>query len=223
MSVRVDHHIASWMVVPLGVSLQLVGIEVNLAQIPGAVPLHLIVEVPRLRMPAFPSGGYRPGAHFISKLHHRDKAVSAGAVPLLRSRVRPGAERSQRAPGGRSEPHRSARFGIVEGLHDVAGQALKAVDLSPRNLPGAEVGFQLVGGRSQGLQSHIAGYSRRGKLVFISRDVAAVGHLLAPVDRQRGGYRIHAPAQVPRAEHGNLTGKAKSSSPNSRAGLSMPA
>ncbi len=82
MHVHVSSH-ASWMVVPFDVSLQLVGIEVNLAQIPGAVPLHLILEVPRLRMSAFPSRRYSPGAHFIAKFHHCNKAVSAGAVPLL--------------------------------------------------------------------------------------------------------------------------------------------
>src|SRR4029450_4784742 len=42
---------------PLGVSLQLVGIEVHLAQVAGGVPLGLIVEVLRRRVAALAAGG----------------------------------------------------------------------------------------------------------------------------------------------------------------------
>ena len=48
-------------------------------------------------------------------------------------------------------------------------KSLKAIDLSPWHLPAAEVRCQLIGGRNQSLQSHVAGHHRRGKFVFVSR------------------------------------------------------
>ena len=155
--------LVSGMVVSFGVTLQLVGIEVDVAQTAGAVPLRLVVEVTRLRMSAFPSYCHRPGAHFVSKFHHRNKAVSAGSVPLPRSWIRPGPERCQRAPGGRGKPHRRAWLGIVEVGLNIPGQALKPIDISPRRLPGAEVRGQLGGGGGQGLQRLITRAARSGE------------------------------------------------------------
>src|ERR1700678_747126 len=140
------------MVLPLRVLLQLFPIEIDFAQISRAVALHLILEVERLRMSAFPAGRHRPGTYLIPKLHHRHKAISARSVPLLRScssacflrGIGSGPERSQRAPGGRREPHRSARLGIVEAPHDVPSQALKAIDFAPWRLPAPEIRSQLI-------------------------------------------------------------------------------
>src|ERR1700733_2760335 len=103
-------------------------------------------------MPAFPTSSYGAGTHFVPKLDHGNKAVATGAVPFLCPgvaacfvcRVRPRAERGQRAPAGSREPHRRARLRIVEGLNDVSSQALIPVDLAPGRLPGAEIRGQLV-------------------------------------------------------------------------------
>ena len=74
----------SRMVFPFGVALQLVAVEVDFAQVAGAVSLHFILEVWRCWMAALSARRHRPGAHLIPKLHHRNKAVAAGSVPLLR-------------------------------------------------------------------------------------------------------------------------------------------
>src|ERR1700735_5244899 len=73
------------MILPLRMAFQLFPVEIDFAQVPGGVALHFIVEVRRLRVPAFPSSCHRPGTHFVAKLHHRDEAVASGSVPLLRS------------------------------------------------------------------------------------------------------------------------------------------
>src|SRR5271165_6773366 len=89
---------------------------------------------------AFAAGGYGLGAHFVAEFHHRDEAVAAGAVPLLRSRVSARAERRQRSPRRGGEGDGNAPAGIVEGLHDVAGEALEAVDVAPGRFPRSEIG-----------------------------------------------------------------------------------
>ena len=47
---------------------------------------------------------------------------------------------------------RNARAGVVERLHDVAGQPLEAIDVAPRRLPGSEIGREFVGRRGQRLR-----------------------------------------------------------------------
>ena len=101
---------------------------------------------------ALAAGGDRLGPHLIAELDDRDEAVAARAVHLLRAWIGARAERRQRAPARRGEADRNARRRVVEWLHDVAGEALKAIDVAPRRLPRAEVGRQLVGRRGQRLQ-----------------------------------------------------------------------
>src|SRR5271168_3171589 len=120
------------MIRPLRMPLQLLGIEVNLAQTPTCIPRGLIVEVRRLWIAALAASSHRPRPDLIPKLHHRNKAVPAGAIPLLGSGVLPRAKRSQRSPQRRNKRNRNARACVVKGLHDVASQPLKAIDLSPR-------------------------------------------------------------------------------------------
>src|SRR6204780_3547181 len=143
------------MVVLLCMALQLVRIKVNLAQVAADISLHLIIEMPRIRMTAFATGRHRSSTHSIAKLHHCNKAVAAGSVPLLCPWVGLGPKRSQGTPGGVREPHWRAWHGIVEGLHNISGQALIAVDVSPGSPPGAEVRGELIGDRGQRFQSHV--------------------------------------------------------------------
>src|SRR5205823_6642042 len=114
------------------------GIEVDLPQVARRVALCLVVEVLRLRIAALATGahGARPHA-VLPELHHGDEAVAARAVPLLGAGVLPGAERRERAPPRRRERHRDARPRVAERLHDVAREALEAVDLPPRRPPRA--------------------------------------------------------------------------------------
>ena len=140
------------MVRALGVALELSRIEVHVAQIAGAVALGLIVEMRRRRIAALAAGGDRLRPHPVAELDDRDEAVAAGAVHLLRARVGARAERGERAPARRGEADRDARRRVVERLDDVAGEALEAVDVAPRRLPGAEVGGELVGRGGERLQ-----------------------------------------------------------------------
>src|ERR1035438_9802784 len=118
------------MILPLRVPLELIAVKVHLAQFARAVPLRLIVEVRRRRVPALPAGRHRLGPHAGAELHHRHEAVAAGAVPLLRPRVGARSERRQRSELRRGEAHRNARSRVVERLHDVAGEALESIDAS---------------------------------------------------------------------------------------------
>src|SRR5881398_2017676 len=109
------------MIFALGVALELVAIEVDIAEIAGGVALRFIVEVLGLRMAAFASARDCPGAHAVPELHHGDEAVPAGAVPLLRAWVGARAERGERAPLRRCEGDRHARLRVVKRLNDIAG------------------------------------------------------------------------------------------------------
>src|ERR1019366_1193415 len=66
------------MVFPLRMSLELIAVEVDLAQLSGAVALGLIVEVRGSRMAALAAGRHGPGAHAFAELDHGDEAVAAG-------------------------------------------------------------------------------------------------------------------------------------------------
>src|SRR4051794_1402912 len=127
------------MVRPLGVPLQLLAVEVHLAQVAGGVALRLVVEVLRRRIAALAAGRDRARAHPLAELDGGDEAIAADPIHLLRPRRRARAERGERSPSRRGEPDGNARTGIVEWLHDVAGEPLEAVDVPPRRLPRAEV------------------------------------------------------------------------------------
>ena len=76
------------MVRALGVPLQLRTIKIHIPQVARAVPLRLIVKVRGRRIAALPAGGHGFGPHVVAELDDSDEAVPAGAIPLLRSRVR---------------------------------------------------------------------------------------------------------------------------------------
>src|ERR1700690_4167305 len=119
------------MVFPLRVSLKLFAVEVDLAQLPGAIALGLIVEVRGSRMAALASGRHGPSAHALAELDHGDEAVAAGAIPLFGARVGARGERGQGSPLPGREADGNARPRVVERLDDVAGEALESIDLAP--------------------------------------------------------------------------------------------
>src|SRR5260370_7319778 len=137
------------MVFALRMVFQFLTVEVDLTQVPGAIPLGLIIEVQRIRVTALASRGHRSCTHLVSELHHGDKAVAAGPVPALGSGILPRRERGQRSPLRISEGDRNARAGIAEGLDDISVQPLKPIDSSPGGAPGPEVRGQLVSGSGQ--------------------------------------------------------------------------
>src|SRR5678816_4246655 len=120
------------MVFALGVSLQLRGIEVDLAQVAGGVARRLIVEVLRRGVAALAAGRHGSRPDLVAEFDDGDEAVAADAVHLLHPGRRARAERGERSPARRGEPDRDARPRILERLHDVAGEALEAIDLTPR-------------------------------------------------------------------------------------------
>src|SRR5579863_16752 len=174
------------MVLPFRVAFELVAIEVHFPQSAGAVALRFIVEVRGFRVSTFAAGGHCFRANAISELDHGDKAVSAGAIPLLRSRIRTGSERSERSPGRGSEFDRDAGTGVVKGLYDVPGEPLEPVDIAPGRLPGSEIGLEFVGCRGQCLQQLFSGSGGdailRGPASSASANAPA--NVLAPEDGQ---------------------------------------
>src|SRR3954466_1711630 len=79
----------------LGVAGELVGIEVQLAQVAARVAPGLVEEVRRVRVAALAAGGDRHRLDPVAELDHRDEAVAARAVHPLGPRVGPGAERRE--------------------------------------------------------------------------------------------------------------------------------
>src|ERR1035438_5482207 len=106
------------MVLTLGVSLELLAVEVDLAQFAGAIAFRLIVEVRRRRMAALAAGRHRPGTHAFAEFDHGDEAVAAGAIPLFGARVGARGERSQRSPLPVGEADGDAGPRVVEWLDD---------------------------------------------------------------------------------------------------------
>src|SRR5690606_13782547 len=130
-----------WVIPALGMPRQLFRPEVHRPQVAGAVALGFVIEMRGFGMAAGAAGGDRAGAYLVAELDRGDEAVAAGAVVAFGAGPAMRAERGQRAPARRGERHRDARRGVVEGLHQVAGQALEAVDLAPGRAPTAEVGL----------------------------------------------------------------------------------
>src|ERR1035441_7291434 len=90
------------MVFPLRVPLELLAVEVDLAQFTCAVALGLIVEVRGSGMAALAAGRHGSSAHAFAELDHGDETVAAGAIPLFGARVGARGERSQRSQIGRA-------------------------------------------------------------------------------------------------------------------------
>ena len=86
------------MVGPLGVAFQVFGVEVDRAQVSGGVAYGFVVEMGRVGMAAFASGGDCAGADLVAEFDDGDEAVAAGSVAFLGARIGSGAERGQRSP-----------------------------------------------------------------------------------------------------------------------------
>src|SRR5688572_30562171 len=127
------------LVLALGVALEILAIEIHVAQVAGRIAVGLVVEVLRPGNAVQPAGGHRLRLYSIAELDDGHEAVAARAVPLLGAGIRARAERGQRSPPRRWKHHRRARLRIFELLHDRAVVALEAIDVAPRRLPLAEV------------------------------------------------------------------------------------
>src|SRR3954467_10603319 len=85
-------------VLTLRVPLQLIAVEIDLAQIARGIALRLVVEMLRRGIAVLTSGGDCAGAHAIAEFNRGDERVAAGAVHLLGAGIGARAERSKRAP-----------------------------------------------------------------------------------------------------------------------------
>src|SRR5215469_13725693 len=106
------------MILALGVLVELRTIEIYFAQFACRVPLGFVVEVRRLRVAALAARRHRERAHLVGEFDDGDKAVAAGAIPLLGAWIRARAKGGERTPHGGGECHRNARAYIVERLDD---------------------------------------------------------------------------------------------------------
>src|SRR3954451_11396122 len=107
------------MVGAFGMALELVGIEIDLAQRSRRVALRLISEVRGVGVAALASGGNRAGADALAELDHGDEAVAIVAVPPLGARPGLRAEGGERAVAAFRKRHRDARRGIAIGRVDL--------------------------------------------------------------------------------------------------------
>ena len=88
--------------------------------------------------------GLRP--HAVTELDDGCEAVPVHAVELFRACLPPSPEIGQRAPVAVAHADCRARLFVIKLEVDVAAEALEAVDLAPRHLPGAEVLFEFGNG-----------------------------------------------------------------------------
>src|SRR4051794_29259181 len=107
------------MVLAFCMSLQLVAVEVDFAQVSGGVALRFVVEVVIARMAALASGGNGPCAHAVTELDDGDETVAARAVPLLRVGIGARSEGCERSPYCGGEAHGNARLRVVEMRDDL--------------------------------------------------------------------------------------------------------
>src|SRR5690349_5182812 len=75
------------LVLTLGVTFQILAIEIHVAEVAGRVALGLVVEVLRPGHAVQSAGGDRLRFHLVSEFDGGDKAVAARAVPLLGTRI----------------------------------------------------------------------------------------------------------------------------------------
>src|SRR5262249_16921805 len=113
-------------------------------------------------------------------------------VPLLGAAISARAERGERAPARRRERDGDAWTRIVEGVRNVVGEPLEAIDLAPRRLPAAEIRGELVGGGGERLQQLLGGRLRRDILVRRQARASRLGadaalDVLAPEHGERRG------------------------------------
>ncbi len=80
------------MIRSFGVCGELIGIEVDDAQVSATVALGFVVEMWGGRVAAFAAGGYRDGTHARAELNNGDKAVAGRPVSSLGVRPRSGVE-----------------------------------------------------------------------------------------------------------------------------------
>src|SRR5262245_7717523 len=88
-------------VLALDVVLELIEVEVHLAQVAAGVARHLIREGRTARITTRAARRDSHRAHARGELHHRHERVAARAIPLARAALRPGTERGERAPVAR--------------------------------------------------------------------------------------------------------------------------
>ena len=122
--------------------VQLVRIEIDLAQIAGRVALRLVVEMGRGGSPLSP-----PAVTARARTRLPNSTTATKLLPLVPYHFFvPGfgrrAERGQRAPARGREGDGDARRGIAERMIDRGRDALEAIDFAPRHLPPAEVAAQ---------------------------------------------------------------------------------
>src|SRR5580700_12321745 len=119
----------------LGVALQLLRVEIHLAQCARGVAYRLVIEVRRGGVPAPAARRDRHCVHLLGELDHRDEAVARRAVIALGALVAACLEGGERAPRRCGEGYRRARLVVIELLHDVAVVALEAIDRAPFHPP----------------------------------------------------------------------------------------
>src|SRR5262249_21944742 len=135
------------MIHPLGVTLELRAVEIDIPQVSRAVTFRLIIKVGRRRIAAPSTGGHGLGSHRLAGLRDGHKAIAAGSVNLSLPPLPAPAARGQPAPRPGRKAHRNAGSGVGERMNDVTGKTLKAIDVAPRRLPSSKVGREFVRGR----------------------------------------------------------------------------
>src|ERR1700678_1681335 len=127
------------MIVSLCVGLHFLRGKQHVAELPRGVHLGLVGEMRRGGVAAFAAGHDGLCVNRRAEFDGGNEAVARRTVDPFGLARLCRVEGGQGAPLGRREPYRQTWLGIVEGLYDVVGAALKAVDLSPGRLPATEI------------------------------------------------------------------------------------
>src|ERR1700727_2089543 len=125
-----------------------------------------------------------------TEIHRCHEAVARGPVDLFGFAGLGRVKRGQRAPLRGREPHRQTWAGIVEWLHDVAGQTLIAVDLAPSYSPAAEVLLHFCERGAQALEALVVRQFVDQRIAYrfvriARRGAVALDQSLAPENRER--------------------------------------
>src|SRR6478736_7370233 len=125
----------AWMIGFFGMSHHILFIKQNILKLAFCVHEGLIGEMFGRWVAAFSTGQQRFSADPVAKFNCTDKAVAIYTIAFFGARKAARGIGRQHAPHGRRKWNSKARLRIVILLADIARDALKAIDITPGQVP----------------------------------------------------------------------------------------
>src|SRR6185312_877330 len=149
----------------LGMALEVLGPEVDRAQVAGGIAVDLVGEVRRSGMATLAARLDGARMHPWAEFDRGDETVAAVAVKALGARPAVRAKGGQGAPKRRRERHRDAGLAVVEVRRQRIVQALEAVDFAPGHAPTAEILLQSLDRGGQRVEPGLAAGFRGHRVI----------------------------------------------------------